>query len=97
VGKRDRSRLEQPSQGGCLKIYYSAGVRYRFAPRTEIAGGHCEPEAKQSRVFVFRVLPKIVWVLGRTSVGPKGIPSFVRRGGGEVEKGRKLNGAHTKA
>jgi hypothetical protein len=27
-----------------------------------------------------RALQEIVWVLGRTSVGPKGIPSFVRRG-----------------
>ena len=27
-------------------------------------------------------LPEIVWVLGRTSVVPKGVPSFVRRGVG---------------
>ena len=26
--------------------------------------------------------PEIVWVLGRTSVVPKGVPSFVRRGVG---------------
>ena len=29
-----------------------------------------------------RVLPEIVWVLGRTWVVPKGVPSFVRRGWG---------------
>jgi hypothetical protein len=29
-----------------------------------------------------KVLPEIVWVLGRMSVVPKGIPSFVRRGVG---------------
>jgi hypothetical protein len=28
------------------------------------------------------VLPEIVWVLGRTWVVPKGVPSFVRRGAG---------------
>jgi hypothetical protein len=28
------------------------------------------------------VLPEIVWVLGRTWVVPKGVPSFVRRGEG---------------
>jgi len=27
-------------------------------------------------------LPEIVWVLGRTWVVPKGVPSFVRRGEG---------------
>jgi hypothetical protein len=37
-----------------------------------------------------RVLPEIVWVLGRTWVVPKGVPSFVRRGWG----GRKLAGLH---
>jgi hypothetical protein len=32
----------------------------------------------------FRIwaLPEIVWVLGRTWVVPKGVPSFVRRGEG---------------
>jgi len=29
-----------------------------------------------------KALPEIVWVLGRTSVVPKEIPSFVRRGVG---------------
>jgi hypothetical protein len=40
----------------------------------------------------FRIwaLPEIVWVLGRTWVVPKGVPSFVRRGWG----GRKLAGLH---
>ena len=42
LGKRERDGLEVPNQEGCLKIYDSAGVRYRFTPRTEIAGGHCE-------------------------------------------------------
>jgi hypothetical protein len=30
----------------------------------------------------FSGLPEIVWVLGRTWVVPKGVPSFVRRGAG---------------
>jgi hypothetical protein len=37
-----------------------------------------------------RALPEIVWVLGRTWVVPKGVPSFVRKGWG----GRNLAGLH---
>jgi hypothetical protein len=33
-------------------------------------------------VIIYMALPEIVWVLGRTSVVPKGVPSFVRRGVG---------------
>ena len=39
---------------------------------------------------VYMALPEIVWVLGRTWVVPKGVPSFVRRGWG----GRNLAGLH---
>jgi hypothetical protein len=33
-------------------------------------------------LLIFLALPEIVWVLGRTWVVPKGVPSFVRRGEG---------------
>jgi hypothetical protein len=35
-----------------------------------------------NRPPILLVLPEIVWVLGRTWVVPKEIPSFVRRGVG---------------
>jgi hypothetical protein len=40
--------------------------------------------AKQilSEFILNKVLPEIVWVLGRTWVVPKGVPSFVKRGWG---------------
>ena len=37
---------------------------------------------RRSATLKNEALPEIVWVLGRTSVVPKGVPYFVRRGVG---------------